>query len=72
MVKTDKMNAITGVKLQDEILMIAALSVFADKNALVMLNSSRRYAEHALSKMKADGLISEREEKESNRPSETK
>lgn len=40
------MDVITGAKLQDEILTIVALSVFADKSALVMLNSSRRYVEN--------------------------
>ena len=56
------MNSITGTKLQDEILMITALSVFADKEALMMLNT-KRYTENTLSKMKSNGWINEREGK---------
>ena len=55
------MDVITGAKLQDEVLMIVALSVFANKSALMMLHPSKRYMENTLSKMKTSGLISERD-----------
>lgn len=56
------MKQITGTRLQDEILTLTALSVFADKETLSLLNT-KRYVENTFSKMKADGLILERESK---------